>query len=138
MVCSIYTLNLLKIFGNIPGIIGGIEFDIHKTQIKGYDEYQVLLHVETELKYPCYNYDFLHDLEYQESTIKVFLGTLEIPGPCATLSGPASFDERLDLSNGEYLLEIYSIKGVDSYRLTVIDNNPTIEPIRSTFSKQKK
>ncbi len=122
-----------------PAYQGEIEFRLGRTIITESGETEILLHVQTKEDYPQLGYTIQYNIIRNEDLTKIILEKVNNPsgGPNPDMLGPAELEETIKLNKKEHILEFHSAKGVDSYKLTVRDNNVSIESIRSTFSKLK-
>ena|SRR3989338_7432036 len=119
---------------------GEIEFRLGKIITTESGETEILLRVQTKEDYPQLGYTIQYNIIRNEDLTKIILEKVNKPlgGPNPDALGPAELEETIKLNKKEHVLEFHSAKGVDSYKLTVKDDDITIEPISSTFSKLKK
>jgi hypothetical protein len=127
-----------EFFVIFPSYDGEVSFSVWENY-KTRSEPEIMLSVETEKRYECSNYHFHHNIFMDGNSIVVSLSRHVLPPSiCANAEGPGTFTEVLDLSDGEYNLELHSAKRTDIYQ--VIISGETISIINQTthFSKPKK
>ena len=127
-----------EFFVIFPSYDGNVSFQIWETD-KTMSEPRIMLNIETGKKYECSNYYLHHNIFMKENSIIVSLSKYVLPpGICATAEGPARFTEVLDVSEGEYVLELHSYKGTNTYRVIITEETINIINQTSTYSNPKK
>jgi len=91
-------------------------------------ESKIYIYLFTEKEYPCLGYQLNLDEHIYEKNIDINIHDIIIPdGGCPTAFGPASCYLILDLSNGEYYLDIEVNRQVDRYLVKISDSEITIQ-----------
>lgn len=84
-------------------------------------EPSIVLMMETEKIYPCFNYHIESKISVFSNTINVRLCGIYIPWICFTALGPARSTQVLELAPGEYDLRFLLGCGADRYEVTITD-----------------
>lgn len=139
LILSFFTLMSCDIFDhgdNIIAIEGDIIFSV-KEGYKHYDsicEPSILLSMETEKIYGCCNFTIESEIGIYDSKILIDISGIYVPEICLTALGPATSKSFLDVSNGEYLLEL-SYEGItDIYTLIVTNSYIKVTEVESQFT----
>ncbi|MBA7633379.1 hypothetical protein ES703_40945 [subsurface metagenome] len=140
LIISLLALLSCDIFdsrGNIIPIEGDIIFSI-KEDYEHYDsicEPSVLLSMETEKIYGCCNFTIESEIGIYDSKILIDISGIYVPEICLTALGPATSKSFLDVSDGEYLLEL-SYRGVtDEYILIITNSYIKVTEVESHFTE---
>lgn len=117
-----------------------IEGDILFNFQEGYKHYDsicepsILLSMMTEKIYGCCNWTIESEIEIYGNKISIAILGIYVPLICATALGPATSNTFLDITEGEYLLEL-SYEGItDIYKLIVTNSYIKVTEVESQFT----
>ncbi len=97
---------------------------------------QTKLIMQTDSIYSCVNYGIQTEIEISSSEINIQMGEIKLDGDiCLTALGPATSSLFLDLSEGEYVLNIIQKGVTDKYKIMINDSSIITQTIDAEFSK---
>lgn len=99
-----------------------------------YNHSGFLLLLKTEKIYSCYNYEIISNVSINSGKINVELFGIDIEGLCATAEGPATSLKPLNISEGNYDLNINYMLKKDKYALSVNKLNVSVNQIDTSFT----
>jgi hypothetical protein len=95
---------------------------------------QIIVTMRTEIEYPYYNYEISHTLNINDSVISIEFLEIHIPWAVSPAFGPATNTTFLNISDGEYYLNLSYKNVTDRYVLMINSTAIELTEIESNFT----
>jgi hypothetical protein len=112
-------------------------FRVYEGWPEGYSEQvpAVLLEMETEKIYSCYNFKIVADVELRDREVQINLHRVYSPDVCPNGSSPARMLKILPLDQGIYTLRIIRNRSADEYDLVITESSIQITGTDTAISR---
>ena len=110
-------------------------YEGHFSFITDNPEPQNIIHLSTDLIYPCCNYSIVINQKTDDKIIDLEIDSINIPSACLTALGPAKYYGQVALKNGDITLHILNGNVSNDFKLSVSDTLIKITPINDSYIK---